>query len=275
MTRADNTAVGLIGQLSETWAATAEVCRPLTPEQWSLPTSCPGWSIKDQVAHLIGTESMLAGRPNPDVPSSEAPHVRNDIGRFNEAWVTARRPVEGPALLDEFVALTAERLATLHGLSEEEWEALTWTPVGQAPYRRFMQIRVFDSWVHEMDIKDATVPPARPSEGPAAEQAVDEVERALGLLVGKRAGAPPGTRVALELTGLVRRDLLVAVNGRAAVVDHFDEPATVSLRMDSLTMLRLACGRVDPVASLQEGQVAVEGDNELGERIVTHLSFTI
>ena len=34
-----------------------------------------------------------------------------------------------------------------------------------------------------------------------AEQAVDEIVRALGYIVGKKAGAPEGSRVTFELTG--------------------------------------------------------------------------
>jgi uncharacterized protein (TIGR03083 family) len=275
MTRADNTAEGLIGQLSETWAATTVACRSLTAAQWSAPTSCPGWSVKDQVVHMIGTESILAGRVAPDVAVAEAPHVRNDIGRFNERWITARRDVDAPAVLEEFEAITDERLASLQSLDYEAWEAATETPVGPASYRRFMQIRVFDSWVHEMDIKDALYPAAIPSAGAAAEQSLDEVERALGVLIGKRAGAPSGSRVTLSVTGPIKRTIHVAVSDRAAVVDQLDGPSTVILRTDSLTLLRIACGRVSPLAELASQTVSIAGDTALGERIVAHLPFTI
>jgi len=275
MTTADNSPTGLIAQLAETWGATAEVCRGLTPAQWRLPTACPGWSVKDQVVHIIGTESMLAGLPTPDVAPSDAPHVRNDIGKFNEAWITARLGASGEEILDELESVTASRLEALRAMPEEAWEEPSWTPVGQAPYRRFMQIRVFDCWAHEMDIKDALDPPAAPSAGQAAEQAVDEVERALGLLIGKRAAAPAGARVTLALTGPVHRDIHVAVNGRASVVDELDSPARVVLRMSSLDLLRLGCGRRDPVVAVRDGDIGIAGDTELGERILAHLPFTI
>ncbi len=34
---------------------------PLTAEQWSLPTPCPGWSVADLVAHTIDLDSMAVG----------------------------------------------------------------------------------------------------------------------------------------------------------------------------------------------------------------------
>jgi uncharacterized protein (TIGR03083 family) len=277
---ADNSPAGLIAQLAEVWGAVSDLGRTLTPPQWELPTACPGWSVKDQVVHLIGTESMLAGRPAPEAEVGDAAHVRNDIGRFNEAWVVGLGQLDGPAVLTHFDQLSTERLVALRALDPAAWEEPGWTPVGQAPYRRFMQIRVFDSWVHLQDMlvaldTSAAIAESGAGAGPAAEQSVDEVVRAIGLLVGKRAGAPDGSRVAITLTGPVHRRILVAVDGRAALVDRLDGPATVSLTLDSLCFLRLACGRVS-AGEVEAGTgVVIEGDTDLGHRIMAHLSFTI
>ena len=104
-------------------------------------------------------------------------------------------------------------------MGEDDFSAPSWTPIGQADYRRFMQIRVFDCWVHEQDVRDAVGRPGH-EDGPVAEQAVDEIVRALGYIVGKKAGAPEGSSVTIELTGPVARSIHVAVDGRAAVVDR-------------------------------------------------------
>jgi uncharacterized protein (TIGR03083 family) len=278
---ADNSPAGLTAQLSEVWSAIASLGRDLSPEQWDRPTACPGWSVKDQLVHVIGTESMLAGLPTPDAEVGDLPHVRNDIGRFNEAWVIGLADLGGPAVLARFEELAADRLAALGALDPSAWDEPGWTPVGQAPYRRFMQIRIFDCWVHLQDMREALDPRAGGGEvaeadgGPAAEQAVDEVVRAIGLLVGKRAGAPEGSRVAITLTGPVHRRILVAVEGRAALVDGFDGPPTVELTTDSSRFVRLACGRVPETEVATAFGVAISGDEELGRRIVANLSFTI
>jgi uncharacterized protein (TIGR03083 family) len=278
---ADNSPAALTAQLREVWSAIAARGHGLTGEEWDRATACPGWSVKDQVVHMIGTESMLAGRPTPEVEVGDLPHVRNDIGRFNEAWILDLAALDGPAVLDRFEELTAERLEALAALDPAAWDEPGWTPVGQAPYRRFMQIRIFDCWVHLQDMRAALDPGAGGEQlsgvdgGPAAEQSVDEVVRAIGLLVGKRAGAPKGSRVAITLTGPVQRRILVAVEGRAALVDAFDGPATVELATDSLRFLRLACGRVPEAEVAAATGVAVSGDEELGRRIVANLRFTI
>jgi uncharacterized protein (TIGR03083 family) len=133
-----------------------------------------------------------------------------------------------------------------------------------------MQIRVFDSWVHEQDMRTAVGRPGH-GNGPAAEQAFDEIERALGFIVGKRAGAPDASSITIDLTGPVLRSIHVVVDGRAAVVATLDKPADATIRLGSDTFAALACGRVDPA----EVAIAIEGDQELGQRVATSLAFTI
>ena len=97
--------------------------------------------------------------------------------------------------------------------------------------------------------------------------------RALGYIVGKRAGAPSGSLVSLVLTGPVTRSVHVAVDGRASVVDEPDREATVVLSLSSDVFARLAGGRV-PVAS-RVNEVLISGDAELGRRVLEALAFTI
>jgi len=271
MTSAENTAAALTAQLAETWASIDLLSRGLAPEEWLTPTACPGWTVADQLAHIVGTESMLAGEPSPSGETAELPaHVRNDIGRANEQWVTELRRSAPTDLLEEFRRITARRLEALRALTDAQWDEPSWTPVGQADYRRFMQIRVFDSWVHEQDMRTAVGQPGH-GDGPAAEQAIDEIERALGYVIGKRAGAPDGSSVTIDLTGPVTRSIHVLVDGRAAVVAALPDTADVTIRLGSDTFAALACGRVDPA----EVSVSIEGDQELGQRIATNLAFTI
>src|SRR3954463_15675473 len=104
----------LIDRLDEVWGDIAGVCDGLTRRQWATPTECPGWTVFDNVAHMIGTERMLDGeRPDGSGAFANAPHVRNDIGKANEQWVDSYRGWDGAALLDEFRRVTARRLDTL------------------------------------------------------------------------------------------------------------------------------------------------------------------
>ncbi len=263
----------VVALLREEWGSLAELLAGLDDDAWSAP-ALPGWDVHDVVAHLVGTERMLAGVAVPTVPEAETsgPHVKNEIARSNEAWVVTLRARTHAELLDDFRSVTAERLAALEALSDAEYDAPSWTPAGDATYGRFMEIRVFDSWMHEQDIRTAVGRPGHEA-GPVAEQSVEEVVRALGYIVGKRAGVPAGSSVTLRLTGPVERTVHVAVDGRATVVDTLPGPATAELALSSSLFMRLAGGRVPAEDELE--RIDLSGDVALARQVASHLAFTI
>ena len=264
----------VVGARVEEWAAIGEFLGGLPDAQWDSPSPLPGWSVRDLVAHIVGTEASLSGEslPASEVDLRSLEHVRNDIGALNEAWVQSLRSSAPADVLARFRQLTGLRAAALEAMSQAEFDAPSWTPAGQGTYGRFMEIRVFDCWMHEQDMRDAVGIPGHGG-GPGAELSVDEIVRALGYIVGKRAGAPSGSLVSLVLTGPVTRSVHVAVDGRASVVDEPDREATVVLSLSSDVFARLAGGRV-PVAS-RVNEVLISGDAELGRRVLEALAFTI
>jgi uncharacterized protein (TIGR03083 family) len=261
------------GLLAAQWAAICDLLAALPADDWPAPV-LPGWDVHDVLSHMIGTERTLAGAAHPPVPEAgeAGQHVRNDIGRVNEAWIIALRDLPHAELLAGFRAITAERLASLRAMTPEEFNAPSWTPAGQATYARFMQIRIFDCWMHEQDIRAAVGVPGN-EDGPAAEQALAEVVLALGYIVGKRGKVPDGSSVRISLTGPVTRDLLVTVDGRAAVVDALPGEPTASLALSSSLFLRLAGGREDAQAAL--ARVELGGDQALARQLATNLAYTI
>ena len=136
-----------------------------------------------------------------------------------------------------------------------------------------MEIRVFDFWVHERDI---TTPLGRPTDdtGARAEIALAEVEGSLGYIVGKKVGLPDGQSIVFHLSGPLERDIAVAVDGRAKVVDTITSP-DVEIWTDTLTFIQLACGRIDPQESIEHGTIVWRGDAEFGERAARNLRFTM
>lgn len=268
---ADSSAAALTSQLDEVWTSLQTLGGSLSDAEWTRSTPCPGWPVSAQYAHVIGTESMLLGRPNPTVDAGTPEHVRNQIGGFNEAWVAALAQLPRSGVLDQLAEVTTERRQALAKMTEEDFSAPSWTPVGQADYRRFMQIRVFDCWVHEQDVRDAVGRPGHES-GPVVEQSVDEIVRALGFIVGKKAGTPEGSSVRFELTGPLQRRVDVAVEGRARVAASIAGSPSVTLTLPAPTFTRLACGRIDPSTA---AGITISGDEALGQKVVESLPFTI
>lgn len=261
--------------LFASWDAIDDLLAGLSDADWAVATALPGWSVCDVVAHIIGTESMLQGEPTPesDLDVTTLEHVRNPIGEMNECWIRHLAGATGADVLDRYRRVTAGRRDALTAMSDADWNAPGFTPAGQDSYGRFMRIRIFDCWMHEQDVRAAVGKPASEAElgGPAAAQALDEMTTSMGFVVGKRGGAPEGARVAIELTGPLKRVIRVAVDGRAAVVDDFGgaEPTTV-IRLDGLLFAALCGGR-----TTDSTQVEIEGDTEVGERIVANLAYVI
>lgn len=262
--------------LFASWDAIDAVLAGLTDEQWQTPTALPGWSVHDVVAHVVGTEKMLAGEALPDAPADQPAYVHNEIGALNERWVRHLRGESPQSILATFRDTTARRKAMLTGMSEDEWNTVTLTPAGPDSYGRFMRVRVFDCWFHEHDIRDAVGNPSTDSElvGPDSRLALDEMAASMGFVVGKKGQAPEGSRVLIALTGPLSREFRVAVGGRAAVVEDFgDDEPTVAIRLDGRQFARLAGGR--PMVAEAPQSIDFQGDADAGARIVENLAYVI
>jgi uncharacterized protein (TIGR03083 family) len=260
------------------WDSIDALLAGLPETGWQAATPLPGWCVRAVVSHIIGTESFLEGiaPPQPDIDVKVLEHVRNDIGAMNECWVRHLSGESGNSVLELYRAVTGKRRKVLTMLPDEEWNALTPTPVGPDSYGRFMRVRVFDCWMHEQDIREALLRPSSDDElgGPASQLSLDEIAATMGFVVGKLAKAPDGSRIQFELTGPVARSIRVSVDGRAQVVDDFGglEP-TATIRLDALQFTRLAGGR--PMCPARAQDVELGGDKDVAAQIVEHLNFVI
>jgi uncharacterized protein (TIGR03083 family) len=253
----------ILDNLRTVFTSFGSVAERLTPAQWQAQSLCPAWTAQGVVAHVSIIESALLGwRPGDENPFGAMPAIGKELGGLSPE-----------VLLERYRTVTAQRLAELASMTDDEFDAPSITPVGPGTYRRFMTIREFDMWVHERDIR---VPLGIPGDdgGPTAEMALDEVHASIGFIVGKKIALPDGKSIAFELTGPVHRRLLAKVDGRASRVDELPSP-DVTLSMDSLTFMLLACGRIDPDGPIDDGRVTWSGDAALGAQAARHLAFTM
>ena len=268
----------VLAGLFASWDGIAGLLADLNEDEWRTATDLPGWDVHAVVAHMTGTESMLLGlaTPEPDVDLATIEHVRNFVGAMNEPWVRSLRGESGAELLARFRDVTARRRADLVAMPLEEWNARTQTPAGPDSYGRFMRIRAFDCWMHEQDIRAALgrEPSAAELSGADARVSLDEMAASMSFVVGKKGQAPDGSRVLLELTGPLSREIRVAVDGRAALVEDFGgaEPTTV-VTLDGLQFTRLAGGR--GLVDYRPAEVEYSGDAAVGKRIVENLAYVI
>ena len=264
----------VIDQMIEVWASTVTACEQVEAPQWDVATDCPGWTVKDQLSHLIGIERMMLGDPPPPALTDVPRHVRNEFGALNESWVEARRPVPGVDVIAEFVDTTNRRIDALAAMTTEEFDRIGWSPIGEVPYRRFMETRIIDTWAHEQDIRRALDRPGGRN-GSGEQVVLDRCESTMPFVVGKRVAPPDGSSVLFVVTGVLGRHALVAMeSGRATLVPVSNgPPPEVTLTMDQDAFWRLAFGRADPAQVVADRQVEVDGDIALGYRILDSMTF--
>lgn len=80
----------------------ADLLESLEPDQWTLPTSCPGWTVRDMAGHCLGMAQMAAT-------------VREMIRQQAASARAAKK--SGKPLIDELTDLQVRKNA---GLSREE-----------------------------------------------------------------------------------------------------------------------------------------------------------
>jgi uncharacterized protein (TIGR03083 family) len=230
----------------------------LSDPEWSSPTECPKWTVKDVYAHLIGGERwMAAGHPQPE---------------DHQAWaaepVQARREATPPEILDELREVYEQRQVQVErdGVDPASPAHL---PTGAAvTLETLLRSRVFDVWTHEQDIRRAVDRPGNLASAAAALTG-EWLVAALPRIVAKDAKAPPGSTVRLSTTGELAMDVAVAVDrsGRGRLVaPGRSAQAHLTLRWESYT--RLSAGR----GGATDHDVRVTGDRALADRVLAHLA---
>jgi uncharacterized protein (TIGR03083 family) len=236
-------------------------------------TGCPGWTVRDHVAHIVDLESLLIGRPRPDhVVPDGLPHIRNEPGIFMEVGVDARRGVPLGDLLAEYREVTGQRLARLDDLEDSQLDEMGPGFFRPSKVRSFLAIRVFDLWAHEQDLRRA-LGHAGGFDGIPAAHSRERMVMGAGNTIQERLSPADGTGVVLDITGpggALRAIVFDGERGRAGA--DLPETPTTTLRLDLNTLTVLACGRSDD--PLARARVAVEGDQNLGSRILEDLAVT-
>jgi hypothetical protein len=150
-----------------------------------------------------------------------------------------------------------------------------WSPEGERPYHRFQETRVLDSWIHLQDIRDALLEPTD-DHGPGEEIVVNRFEAALPYVLGKKAQAPEGTLVRINLSGrLARSVVLEVIDGRAAALETSADVPTLELTTPVALFWRRAAGRISADAFLNASATDVRGDEDLARAFAEGLVVMI
>jgi uncharacterized protein (TIGR03083 family) len=266
------TADGFREAYAEIFADVGALAAGLDDEHAMLPTRCPGWTVRDHVAHITDIESTLIGRPRVDhtVPEGLA-HVRNEPGAYMEIGVDARRGVPLAVLIAEYQDVTAVRLARLATFDDSQLEEMRQGLFGEAKLRSLLGIRIFDLWAHEQDIRSALNAPGG-LDGIAAAHSRDRMLIGAAYELQERVAPPAGTALVFDVGGpggALRAITFDGQRGRSG--DTVPDAPSATLRLDLPTLTVLTCGRDDPTA---RSRVTVEGDQNLASIVLEDLAVT-
>ncbi|MFD9813260.1 maleylpyruvate isomerase family mycothiol-dependent enzyme [Streptomyces sp. NPDC059080] len=254
--------------------AITELVTPLAEGEWSRATDLPGWSVRDVVSHVIGLECEMLGDPRPihSLPR-DLYHVQSESARRMEVQVDVRRHHTALEMVSELEYTVIRRSRQLRNETRQP-DALVRSPFDEDRTLDFvLQLRAFDVWVHEQDLRRALGAPGN-LDSPGAQVARDILVKTLPIVVAKRAQAPAGSAVVFDVTGPVEfmRTVRVDAAGHGTVDASVSLGPTVTFVLDWDVFARLACGRSRPQAVADK--VKIDGDQKLAATILEHFAIT-
>ena len=262
---------GLVAVWREAIADFVELVRSIPEDQWDLSTDLAGWSVKDNVAHTAHLEAVASGADEETVEVEQAPHIKDLSGFYTEQGVLARRDRDLPSLADEIERAAGTRYAELQASPPTDGSAPAPRTPGGVPWSNLTLLsnRPVDVWMHSQDIRRAI---GRPGgyDGAPARHAINNLGRALPMVLGKRVAPPAGTSVRIDVLEVdASWTAQIGEDGRAAFVDQLEEP-TVRITLGAEDFVVLAGGRRDVDAT----SPAYAGDAELGHAVLSNLAVT-
>lgn len=123
----------------------------INERQWNLPTSAPGWSIKDTVSHLAYTERFAAQVLEEGKSAVTSAKIK-DVDSWTALGVAEGREMRYQQVIEWWRnsrADVVDALSRMEGPDRVPWIA------GEMSARAFGTLRLMETWAHGLDIKDA------------------------------------------------------------------------------------------------------------------------
>ena len=273
-------------------AAFVELLGGLDAASWDLPTACPGWSVKDVAAHVLGDHVSRLSRhrdsyhhrgPGPGLGPGPGPGTGTGTGtgtgetlpsfldRLNAEWVAAARRMS-PRVLLRLLSVTGNEIAGFWQTVDMAalGEAVSWAGPGPAPVWLDAARDFSEYWTHHQQICDATGRPGL-DDPEYLRPVLDTFLRALPRTLHS-VTAPEGAAVMVTVTGpaggdwCCRRDNNRWLLQRTACAD----PAA-RIEFDPDTAWRLCTRGITPSEAARRARGT--GDPRLSEAVLQMVSI--
>jgi uncharacterized protein (TIGR03083 family) len=245
--------------------------RGLAAQDWSRPTACAGWSVKDIVAHLLdtGLRRLSLGRdrfmPAAGDIASYADLVAY-LNRLNADWVTAARRLSPEVLMDLLDAM-APQVQQFFAALDPEAEAqfgVAWAGQDTSPVWFDIGREYTERWLHQQQIRDAVGAPGLVSRE-WLHPVLDIFMRALPHTY-RTVPAEPGRSILFSVEGPAGDDWTLRPESQGwRLFTGRDEASAARVGLDDETVWKLLSKGLSPEAARR--RVRIEGDRKLGEPI--------
>lgn len=184
-------------------ASFIELLRGFDDGDWQRATVCPGWSVKDVAAHVLGDHLGRLSRHRdgfqPLRPRGEETLLAF-LDRINAEWVTAARRLS-PQLLVELLAIYGDQIAAFWQRVDLDTlgEPVTWAGPEPAPVWLDAAREFTEYWTHQQQICEATGRQGL-TDPEFLAPVLDTFLRALPHTL-RGVGAPEGTALQVTVTG--------------------------------------------------------------------------
>lgn len=146
-------------------SALLELLSGLSSDDWNRPTCCPGWTVKDIAAHLLGGEIGILSRKRDGHSFSGSPIMQWDklvelINDLNKTWVTAASRLS-PRVLTDLLKITGEQVCD-YFKSLDAYAIggpVDWASQEPAPVWLDLAREYTERWHHQQQIRDAVGKP--------------------------------------------------------------------------------------------------------------------
>ena len=253
------------------------VLKALEPADWSRPTICSPWCVKDVVAHLLGGNLGRLWKHADASTSSEYSLQDYDelvrlIDRDNALWVQAAERIS-PEILVEFIELTDQALyINLRSLDQNGLACITVAWAGDSlPSNWFDIAREYtEKWLHQQHIRAAVDQPlltGRTWLFPVLDTFMRGLPRAF-----RNMQAGNGTSVSVQINGESGGEWsLIREGSHWHLFAGRDAQPDCCVQIDQDLAWRLFTKGI----SLEEArrQVLMDGDAGLGEKVLEMVSI--
>ena len=253
-----------------------EVLESLKSEEWEMPTSCPGWSVHDLAAHILGNDvtQLSMGRDEFKALLIDADDWKGlvaGLNTLNGQWVEAMKRVSPRLMIDLLRWTGGQASGNFQSLDPHTaGPGVRWASLKPAPMWLHIAREYTERWHHQQQIREAVGKPLLTGPDWFAPVLATFVHGLPQTYLG--VSAPIGTTVEITISGTSGLTCsVVCKESEWVLCDNEATESSASVTIDEVDAWKLLTKSIPK--DIVEPRVVIEGDRELASRALDTVSI--